>query len=58
MDFYSILQGDSGGPLISVFREFVALTSYIKPCGSGQPDIFTKVYPYIDFIMAIIGSID
>ncbi|XP_032671247.1 chymotrypsin-1-like [Odontomachus brunneus] len=41
--------GDSGGPLISN-DQFVGVVSWGIPCAVGQPDVFTSVYYYRDWI--------
>ncbi|XP_011502211.1 PREDICTED: chymotrypsin-2-like isoform X2 [Ceratosolen solmsi marchali] len=47
--------GDSGGPLI-LNGEVIGVISIGLPCGQGIPDVFTKVYSYLDFIRSIIGN--
>ncbi|XP_051169919.1 chymotrypsin-2-like [Leptopilina boulardi] len=41
--------GDSGGPLASNGTQ-IGIVSYGKPCALGYPDVYTKVYGYLDWI--------
>ncbi|XP_011505643.1 PREDICTED: chymotrypsin-2-like [Ceratosolen solmsi marchali] len=41
--------GDSGSPLV-VNQEVVGITSLLRPCATGVPDVFTNVYKYLNFI--------
>ncbi|XP_033229691.1 chymotrypsin-1-like [Belonocnema kinseyi] len=41
--------GDSGGPLV-VDEVQVGVVSFGKPCARGVPDVYTRVYNYIDWI--------
>lgn len=55
-----IFQGDSGGPLVTKnfeltsFKEVynvIAITSFGKACGiSGDPGIYTRVQPYLEWL--------
>lgn len=54
-------QGDSGGPIstynpnVSCMYVIVGVTSFGKVCGSeGVPGIYTRVYPYLDWIENIV----
>ncbi|CAK1548137.1 unnamed protein product [Leptosia nina] len=49
-----ICQGDSGGPLARN-GEVVGLASWVIPCGRGRPDVFTRVYSYVDWIKEKTG---
>lgn len=42
-------QGDSGGPLV-VDSEQIGVVSWGTPCAKGKPDVFTRVYSYVDWI--------
>lgn len=42
-------QGDSGGPLVADNVQ-IGVVSWGTPCARGQPDVFTRVYNYIDWI--------
>ncbi|CAK1540396.1 unnamed protein product [Leptosia nina] len=44
-----LCQGDSGGPLANK-NTLVGITSWGIPCAKGYPDIFTRVYSYVDWI--------
>ncbi|XP_033221043.1 chymotrypsin-1-like [Belonocnema kinseyi] len=41
--------GDSGGPLVADDVQ-IGIVSWGKPCAKGQPDVFTRVYSYMDWI--------
>ncbi|XP_043508788.1 chymotrypsin-2-like [Frieseomelitta varia] len=41
--------GDSGGPLVAD-NEQIGIVSWGIPCARGRPDVFTRVYSYIDWI--------
>lgn len=45
-----LLQGDSGGPLVEEGAEQVGVVSWGVPCGKGKPDVFTRIYPYLNWI--------
>ena len=47
--FLKCLQGDSGGPLV-VDDVQVGVVSFGKPCARGVPDVYTRVYNYVDWI--------
>ncbi|CAK1550807.1 unnamed protein product [Leptosia nina] len=44
-----ICQGDSGGPLTEN-KILVGITSWNIPCAQGRPDVFTRVFSYVDWI--------
>lgn len=46
--------GDSGGPLVSN-NSLTGLVSWGVPCAIGQPDMFTRVSSFIDWIVVITG---
>lgn len=46
-----LLQGDSGGPLVYNNTQ-VGVVSWGTPCAKGKPDVFTRVYTYLDWIKA------
>ncbi|XP_011505268.1 PREDICTED: chymotrypsin-2-like [Ceratosolen solmsi marchali] len=41
--------GDSGAPLV-VDGKIVAVSSFVRPCAIGEPDIYVRVYAYLNFI--------
>ncbi|XP_032678949.1 chymotrypsin-2-like [Odontomachus brunneus] len=41
--------GDSGGPLVAD-GEQIGVVSWGIPCAKGQPDVFTRVFSYINWI--------
>ncbi|KAK4873167.1 hypothetical protein RN001_015196 [Aquatica leii] len=41
--------GDSGGPLVSNQKQ-IGIASWVDPCGVGDPDVFTRVSYYYDWI--------
>ncbi|XP_034951533.1 serine protease 30-like [Chelonus insularis] len=45
--------GDSGGPLL-MNGEVVGVVSMGYECGSGSPDIYTRVHPYVPWIQSVI----
>ncbi|CAG4926710.1 unnamed protein product [Colias eurytheme] len=50
--------GDSGGPLIADANgEIIGIVSFnVKPCGLNYPDVFTKVYSFVDWIKDKTGN--
>ncbi|XP_015180800.1 PREDICTED: chymotrypsin-2-like isoform X2 [Polistes dominula] len=42
-------KGDSGSPLI-YNNQIIGIFSWTKPCAVGSPDVYTRVYQFIDFI--------
>ncbi|NP_001166253.1 serine protease homolog 93 precursor [Nasonia vitripennis] len=42
-------RGDSGGPLVAD-KVQVGIVSFGLPCAVGHPDVFTKVYTFLDWI--------
>ncbi|CAK1540395.1 unnamed protein product [Leptosia nina] len=42
-------QGDSGGPLADK-NTLVGVTSWGVPCARGSPDVYTRVFAYLDWI--------
>ncbi|XP_041979586.1 serine protease Hayan-like [Aricia agestis] len=47
-------QGDSGGPLQILssdnYYRLVGVTSFGIGCGTSKPGVYTKIYPYLDWI--------
>ncbi|KAL2740060.1 chymotrypsin-2-like [Vespula squamosa] len=41
--------GDSGGPLVANGVQ-IGIVSYGHPCALGSPDVFTRVYSFLDWI--------
>ncbi|XP_043259373.1 chymotrypsin-2-like [Colletes gigas] len=50
-----VCNGDSGGPMV-VSGSQVGIVSYGYPCAKGYPDVYTRVYPYIDWINNITSQ--
>ncbi|XP_011505738.1 PREDICTED: chymotrypsin-2-like [Ceratosolen solmsi marchali] len=48
--------GDSGGPLVSSNGEFVGIGSFMNLCALGEPDIFIRVYYFIEFIKDVMSA--
>ncbi|XP_011504800.1 PREDICTED: chymotrypsin-1-like [Ceratosolen solmsi marchali] len=46
--------GDSGGPLV-IDGKVAGVLSISLPCATGIPDIYTKVYYYLNFIRQILN---
>ncbi|XP_043283176.1 transmembrane protease serine 9-like [Venturia canescens] len=41
--------GDSGGPLVAGDSQ-VGIVSFGRPCAKGYPDVYTRVYKFVDWI--------
>lgn len=41
--------GDSGGPLVADGKQ-IGVVSWGIPCAKGRPDMYTRVFPYLDWI--------
>lgn len=52
--------GDSGGPLVDTTnpdsKELIGIVSWGIPCAQGFPDVFTRVYTYLDWIQENIDE--
>ncbi|XP_014235576.1 chymotrypsin-2-like [Trichogramma pretiosum] len=48
--------GDSGGPLVSDDVQ-IGVVSWGTPCAKGRPDVFTRVYSYLDWIQEYVGDL-
>ncbi|XP_011505644.1 PREDICTED: chymotrypsin-2-like [Ceratosolen solmsi marchali] len=46
--------GDSGESLI-YNEEIIGIGSLNRPCTTGIPDVYTRVYSYLDFIESVIS---
>ncbi|XP_047518275.1 chymotrypsin-2-like [Pieris napi] len=51
-----ICQGDSGGTL-AYQGSLVGIPSWNIPCAQGEPDVFTRVYEYLDWISTTTGKL-
>ncbi|XP_063973029.1 chymotrypsin-2-like [Diachasmimorpha longicaudata] len=49
--------GDSGGPLVADGVQ-IGVVSWGTPCAKGKPDVFTRVYSYIDWINETMSEHD
>ncbi|XP_011505737.1 PREDICTED: chymotrypsin-2-like [Ceratosolen solmsi marchali] len=47
--------GDSGGPFV-INGTLIGISSYSKPCALGHPDVYTRIYSYLDFIASTTKS--
>ncbi|XP_012139968.1 chymotrypsin-2-like [Megachile rotundata] len=47
--------GDSGGPLVLNGVQ-IGVVSYGRPCATGSPDVYTRVYPYTKWIQVMLES--
>ena len=36
--------------------ELVGIASYVIECANGHPDVYTNVYPYVDFIKKTVAT--
>nr|ACE75344.1 chymotrypsin-like protein [Glyptapanteles indiensis] len=52
-DGVGFCDGDSGGPLV-LNKEIVGVVSMGYACGSGFPDIYTRVHPYLPWIRRVL----
>lgn len=48
-------QGDSGGPLVINGVQH-GITSWVIPCAVGRPDVYTRVYSFLDWIKSNVAS--
>ena len=48
----TVFQGDSGGPIVTTDKRTLlgVVSGGVGDCGSGGPDIYTKVSSYISYI--------
>lgn len=59
-----VSQGDSGGPLQIFHRHLFCMysifgvTSFGVSCGIGIPGVYTRVYPYLDWIESVVWPIE
>ncbi|XP_065161006.1 chymotrypsin-1-like [Atheta coriaria] len=42
--------GDAGGPLLASDGTVIGIVSWGIPCAEGYPDVFTRVYSFLDWI--------
>ncbi|XP_011505257.1 PREDICTED: plasma kallikrein-like [Ceratosolen solmsi marchali] len=50
--------GDSGGPLINTKGVLVGIASFCYLCAKGLPDVYTRIFYYLEFINRIINPIN
>ncbi|KAL7286776.1 hypothetical protein TKK_0018921 [Trichogramma kaykai] len=50
-----VCSGDSGGPLV-VDGQVFGITSWVVPCARGVPDVYTKVYSFVDWIRNVVNQ--
>lgn len=43
------VKGDSGGPFVSN-KTLIGIVSWSIACAEGHPDVYTRIYPYLDWI--------
>lgn len=48
--------GDSGGPLVSSDGFQIGIVLFGQPCARGKPDVYTRVYAFLDWIDAKISE--
>lgn len=49
-----ICKGDLGGPLINNEDELMGIASWHLNCAEGKPDVYTAVYPFVQWIQEVI----
>lgn len=49
---------DIGAPLISKHGELVGIGSWHDGCGTGKPDVFTRVFVYMHWIQSILMNFE
>lgn len=49
IEIFVLFQGDSGGPLVAGQYQ-IGIASYVRPCALGSPDVFARVYSFLDWI--------
>ncbi|XP_001605658.3 chymotrypsin-2 [Nasonia vitripennis] len=49
-------KGDSGGPLVNKNGVQVGIVAYARGCGAGNPDVYTRVSSFSDWIDKQIGQ--
>lgn len=44
--------GDRGNPLVSKYQQkaLIGVASWYTECADGKPDVYTAVYPYLEWI--------
>jgi len=47
--------GDSGGPLVDDNGCIVGVVSWGIPCGTPHPDVYSRIFPHLNFIVASTG---
>lgn len=49
---------DAGGPLTNreTPRVLVGILSWTLRCASGHPDVYTRVFPYVQFIRGVMQA--
>ncbi|XP_011494487.1 PREDICTED: chymotrypsin-2-like [Ceratosolen solmsi marchali] len=52
---FGVCLADSGGPLI-IEDKIVGIASFCIPCARGFPDVFTRVYNYLNFIRTAVNA--
>ncbi|XP_043276813.1 chymotrypsin-2-like [Venturia canescens] len=48
--------GDSGGPLV-YDGKVIGIASFVYKCGLGYPDVFTRVFEYLDWIKSVTNKL-
>nr|ACE75184.1 chymotrypsin-like protein [Glyptapanteles flavicoxis] len=54
-DDWGLCDGDSGGPLYSRSGECLGIASMSSDCGKGTPDLYSRVFHYLEWIGATIA---
>lgn len=53
-----ICAGDLGSPLVSKTKEksLIGVASWYNGCAEGKPDVFTAIYPHLEWINGLLKS--
>lgn len=53
-----ICTGDRGSPLVSKSKEkaLIGIASWYNGCAEGRPDVYTAIYPHLEWIRMHLDS--
>lgn len=49
---------DIGAPLVTRHGELVGIASWYDECGTGKPDVFTRVFVYLDWMQTVMMNFE